>query len=179
MTVSALEVGQTLAGSKGRYLLTKRITGGTHNATVFKADVLSGNETLLQAKSLVGSLWAAAKPGVNGTVSVLIKTAAPDDQQGRKCLRREYIVYRKPSVAMSPDIRPMYDVIGDLDDLDSDTSDRLPCLVFEWLDFTLTEVPSKDYRQNCVFLKAIVKAGLSSLVALLKESLMNTGRKLL
>ena len=65
MTVPALETGQTLAGRKGRYLLTKRITGGTHNATVFKADVLSGNETLLQAKSLVGSPWAAAKPEVN------------------------------------------------------------------------------------------------------------------
>ena len=72
----------------------------------------------------------------------------------------------------------MYDVVGDLGNLDSDTSDYLPCVVFEWLDFTLTEVPSQDYRQNCVFLKAIVKAGLSSLVALLKEGLMNTGRKI-
>ena len=73
----------------------------------------------------------------------------------------------------------MYDFVGDFQNLDSDTSASFPYLVLEWMDFTLAEVPSKDYRQNSVFLKAIVNAGLSSLIVLLKEGLMNTGRKLI
>ena len=39
-----MEVGQTLSGRKGRYLLSKRLEHDRLDSTVFKAKVLLGNE---------------------------------------------------------------------------------------------------------------------------------------
>lgn len=39
-----MEVGQTLYGRNGRYLLSKRLEHGGHDSTVFKAEVLPGNK---------------------------------------------------------------------------------------------------------------------------------------
>lgn len=39
-----MEIGQTLVGRKGRYLLSKRLEHDRHDSTVFKAKVLPGNK---------------------------------------------------------------------------------------------------------------------------------------
>ena len=69
----------------------------------------------------------------------------------------------------------MYDIIGDLKNLEEDTSDSPPCLVLEWMDCTLTQMPSERQLQNDVLFKAIVDNVLSSCDALSKENLVNTG----
>ncbi len=70
----------------------------------------------------------------------------------------------------------MYDIIGEPKDLDSDSSNTSPCLVLEWFDCTLREVPAETYRQNYVLLGAVINAGLSGLVTLSQEKLVHTGR---
>jgi hypothetical protein len=48
-------------------------------------------------------------------------------------------------------------------------------LVLEWLDCTLSDVPSKHHLQNYPLFKAVIDAVLRSSVSLGKESLVNTG----
>ncbi|MCJ1382443.1 hypothetical protein MMC17_005556 [Xylographa soralifera] len=71
----------------------------------------------------------------------------------------------------------MYDIIGDPKNLDDDAVDEPPCLVLEWIDCTLTQVPSGRHLQNRILIKAIIDAVLSSFVALDKEKLVNTDIK--
>ena len=70
----------------------------------------------------------------------------------------------------------MQDIVGNLKDLEDDESETAPCLIFEWMDCTLKEVPSERYKQDNVLLKAIVDAALSSLVVLSQENLVHTGK---
>lgn len=67
----------------------------------------------------------------------------------------------------------MYDIIGDPKDLDND---KPACLVLEWMDCTLADLPRKHYLQRPSFLEAIVHAGLSGLATLSEENLVHTGR---
>ncbi|KAI0804259.1 kinase-like protein [Xylaria sp. FL0064] len=87
-----MEVGQTLFGCKGRYLLSKRLEHDRHDSTVFKAKV------------------------------VLIKTATPSNENTRTSLEREYNTYQRPAIASSPCIRALYDIVGDPRDLTGDGS---------------------------------------------------------
>lgn len=80
------------------------------------------------------------------------------------------------SIASHPCFRAMYDIIGDPKNLDNDAADSPPCLVLEWMDCTLAQVPSKRHLQDHILIKAIIDAVLSSLVTLDKEKLVNTGK---
>ena len=114
---------------------------------------------------------------VNCLVRVVIKTAPPDNKAARESLKREYNAYRISSIASNPYFRAIYDIISDPKNLDEDTSDSPPCLVLEWMDCTLAQVPSKRYLQNYILIKAIIDAVLFGLVTLDKEKLVNTGRR--
>ncbi|KAF2476364.1 kinase-like protein [Lindgomyces ingoldianus] len=146
----AMEVGRTLFGCKGRYLLSKRLEHDRHDSTVFKAKVLPGN------KANIASEW------------VLIKTATPGNEDTRKSLEREYNTYQSPTIASSPCIRALYDVVGDPRDL---TSCGSACLVLEWMDHTLAELRPESVRNNYTLLKAFIRASLSALDAFKQEGL--------
>lgn len=103
----------------------------------------------------------------------VIKTA-PDDQVVLESLGREYDTYRNSSIASNLCFRAMYDIIGDRQKLEANVGG----LVLEWMDCTLAEVPPEQYQQNPTFIKAVVDAVLSSLVALEQRKLVNTGRTL-
>ena len=45
-----MEVRQTLVGAKWNYRLTEPIVKGVHNSTVFKAEVLPGNDPIIPSK---------------------------------------------------------------------------------------------------------------------------------
>lgn len=52
-----------------------------------------------------------------------------------------------------------------------------PCLVFEWMDQTLAEIPPKDHFQNDALYKAVFEAGLNALAALHDENLIHADLK--
>ncbi|KAF2458299.1 kinase-like domain-containing protein [Lineolata rhizophorae] len=148
-----LRPNQVLNGAKGCYRLTRLLKGG-HGSTVFKAEILPEHGHSDPAKSIV------------------IKTTSPERKQW---LKREYDAYNIPGVSSSPFCRKMCDIIGNLEDFDN-TGESTPCLVFEWLDCTLKEIPSEQHRQNHGLLAALAEAILSSLVPLGKEHKVHTGR---
>jgi len=69
----------------------------------------------------------------------------------------------------------MYEIIGDPKSLEKDASDSPPCLVLEWMDCTLAQVPSGLHLQSYVLIKAILDQVLFSIDVLSKEDLVNTG----
>ncbi|KAH6704015.1 kinase-like domain-containing protein [Leptodontidium sp. MPI-SDFR-AT-0119] len=52
-----------------------------------------------------------------------------------------------------------------------------PCLVFEWMDQTLAEIPPKDHFQIDALYKAVFEAGLNALAALRDENLVHADLK--
>ena len=170
-----MKVGQTLVGANGCYRLTKHLDEGVHSSTVFKAEVLPGSLATIPSQWSVILCCHITVFESNSPTRVLIKTASPDNEDARRSLKREYLAYCRPSIASSSNFRAFYDIVGSPESFDTDVNDSLPCLVLEWLDCTLKDVPSKRHRQNYILLVAIVKAVLASLVTLHREGLVNTG----
>ena len=177
LAASAMKVGQTLSGARWDYRLTKPLEEGVHQSTVFKAEILPRGGLNGPAKWSAISHRAAASFEADSIVRAVIKTVPPDNKKMRKNLKTEYDAYRIKRIASHLCFRAMYDVIGDPKNLDNDAGDSPPCLVLEWMDCTLTQVPSKRHLQNHVLMKAIIDAVLFSLVTLDKEKLVNTGKK--
>ncbi|CZS95451.1 hypothetical protein WAI453_011374 [Rhynchosporium graminicola] len=94
---------------------------------------------------------------------VLIKTTTPER---RKFLSQEHDVYCKPAISSSPFVRKLYDKISDP-----------PCLVLEWMDQTLAEVPPETQFRNDALYKAIFEAGLHAVTALYDENLVHADLK--
>ncbi|KAG4431832.1 hypothetical protein IFR05_012694 [Cadophora sp. M221] len=108
--------------------------------------------TVFKAKVLSGTEL------VHGS-HVLIKTPTPER---RKFLTQEHDPYCKPAIASSLFIRKMYDEISEP-----------PCLIFEWMDQTLADIPPEDHFQNDALYKAVFEAGLNALAALRDENLVH------
>lgn len=70
----------------------------------------------------------------------------------------------------------MYDVVGDPRDLETDSRNTVPSLVFEWMDCNLEDVKSRSHRKSVVIQEALVDACLSGLAVLGRERLVHTGR---
>ncbi|KAH9224390.1 kinase-like domain-containing protein [Leptodontidium sp. 2 PMI_412] len=150
------QIAQTLTGVKVSYKLTQTIVGGVHRSTVFKAKVVSGSGSLV--------------PGS----CVLIKTAT---KERKKFLKQEYDSHCRLAISSSPFIRKMYDIVGDVEDFDDRSQNHTPCLVFEWMDQTLADIPVKDHLRNDALQRAIFEAGLAGLAALHEENLVHTDIK--
>ena len=114
---------------------------------------------------------------VNSPVRVVIKTAPPNNKAARESLKREYNAYRISSIASNPYFRAIYDIISDPKNFDEDAGESPPCLVLEWMDCTLAQVPFERHLQNYILIKAIMDAILFGLVTLDKEKLVNTGKR--
>lgn len=115
-------------------------------------------------------LWQSL--GIDRFMRALIKSGSPEDKGTLESLHREYMVYRKPRIASSTHIRSIIDIVCDHQKPDSD---KPSCLVLDWLDCTLADLPYKDHCNNYVLLSSIVRAGLLSLAALHEEGLVHTG----
>lgn len=88
-------------------------------------------------------------------------------------LEREYNTYQRPTIAASPCIRALYDIVGDPRDF---TAGESTCLVLEWMDCTLAELRPESVRNNHTLLKAFIRASLSALDAFKREGLAYIGR---
>ncbi|KAH9894621.1 kinase-like domain-containing protein [Xylariomycetidae sp. FL2044] len=153
-SVATLAEGQTLKGKKWDYQIVEPIKGdATHNSAVFKARVVPTNA------STCGPTWA------------VIKTALPDDKNGKKNLIREYDTYCLPEVARSPHFRELYDRI------ENPHTETTPFLALEWLDSTLRDVEYADVMLNYSFMKALIDTMLSSCDALDRHDRINTDIK--
>lgn len=92
-------------------------------------------------------------------------------------MSRDYETYKKPSVSQSPFILSLYDIIGGPEGCSSTSSDTPPCLVLEWMDYTLADIPSKAHRKDSALIRAIVEAGLLAITTLANEGLVHTDIK--
>lgn len=104
--------------------------------------------------------------------SVLIKTAT---KERKKFLKQEYDSHCRLAISSSPFIRKIYDIVGDVEDFDDRSQNHTPCLVFEWMDQTLADIPVKDHLRNDALQRAIFEAVLAGLAALHEENLVHTG----
>lgn len=169
----AMEVGQTLFGRKGRYLLIKRLEHNRLDSTVFKAKVLLRNKANTASGWSVTAHCIAPSTRANSQIRVLIKSATPGSENTRMSLEREYNTYQRPTIASSPCIRALYDIVGDPGDF---TSGESACLVLEWMDYTLAELRPENVRNNHNLLKAFIRASLSAFDAFKREGLAYIGR---
>ncbi|KAF2453077.1 kinase-like domain-containing protein [Lineolata rhizophorae] len=154
--MATLTKGQTLRGKKWDYRIIEPIRGdGTHSAAVFKASVLSKND------STCDPTWA------------VIKTALPSDGDAQQNLKREYDTYCLPEVANSPYFREMYDGIDNPHNSDTDATETTSFLALEWLDSTLADLRYADVVFNYNIMKVIIENMLSSSDVLDQLSLIN------
>ncbi|KAL8722864.1 MAG: hypothetical protein Q9181_007408 [Wetmoreana brouardii] len=142
---------QILPGAQWKYQIVEPLKGdGTHSSTIFEARVLP---------------------------KAIIKTAAPDNDDARQCLKRELDVYRLPSIAKSPWFRKMHDVIGEPQNFDDGTSKPVPCLALEWMDHTLADLPCANAMRSYSIMKAVIETVMSSCVVLGDQQRVNTDTK--
>lgn len=169
----AMKVEQTLFGRKGHYLLSKRLEHDRLDSTVFKAKVLLENKANTASGWSVTAHWIAVSTRANSQIRVLIKTATSGNENTRMSLEREYNTYQRPTIASSPCIQALYDIVEDPRDF---TGDESACLVLEWMDYTLAELRPESVRNNHILLKAFIRASLSALDAFKREELAYIGR---
>ncbi|KAK6530297.1 hypothetical protein TWF694_003659 [Orbilia ellipsospora] len=93
---------------------------------------------------------------------------------------REYNAYQLSTIASNSLFRSMYDLLSDPRALDADDEEWEPsdkdlpqCLAFEWLDYTLADLPL-DLVQNYDFIWNIMNTILQSAVALNTKGYVNT-----
>ncbi len=112
-----------------------------------------------------------------------MKTAVTELEQ--TCLRREYRCYEHPEIRGCPYIRELYDTVG-FDAAGSDATrglptpaslDNPPCLMFEWMDTPLADLPSQPYRATRLP-QQISRAVLSALLPLKGLNACHTGAHL-
>ncbi|KAL9123604.1 MAG: hypothetical protein Q9217_006979 [Psora testacea] len=89
----------------------------------------------------------------------------------RMALVREYEIYEGPGpVKTNPFIRKLHDVVGQWEMVEERgragfdrTSEDPPCLVFEWMEHVLWNVPAEPYREKSVLPKMIARSVLEAL----------------
>lgn len=108
----------------------------------------------------------------NSRARAMVKTTDVHDKIRRNSLVKEYNYYRRSSIALSRNIRKMYDTINDQEDW---TAQKPFCLAFEWMDTTLAAVSSETHRQSPVLAVNIFKAVLGAFSELEKEQLVYSG----
>jgi hypothetical protein len=104
----------------------------------------------------------------------LIKTALSDDKESIKFLQEELNAYSRSSIKLCTSFRALHDVISDPENIEEHAK-APPILVLEWLDCTLSDLPSKHHLHNYPLFKAIVDVVMRSSITLSKDSLVNTG----
>lgn len=109
------------------------------------------------------------------TIRAIIKTASPENKVARQELKREHEVYHLFELVKSPFFRRKYDVIGDPKNFDDIISKDVPCLALEWMELSLSNLPSANAMHSYPLVKAIVEAVMSSCVALAGQGRVNTG----
>lgn len=100
----------------------------------------------------------------------MVKTAYTDDD--KTCLDREYRNYNIREIAACPHIRALCDTVPS-PDKPGDTS----CLVFEWMDQSLTTMTAPELRKRPILPKVVSSAILSALAVLKALNAVHTGRK--
>lgn len=104
-----------------------------------------------------------------------MKSADLDNQAQVDCLVKEYNYYQKPAIESSGNFRGLRDVVNDPVGW---TAQKPFCLVFEWMDTTLAEVPLEEPVEDLVLVANIVKVCLEAFVELEKERLVYSGMPL-
>src|SRR4051812_46299691 len=100
------------------------------------------------------------------THRVIIKTAPPGEV--KDCYEREVENYEIDSIASSPYIRKLVDLIGhDKDGNDIKSRSQPQCMVLEWMDSDLWQLrPSDRYRSGSKLPMIIAKSVLEALVVI-------------
>ncbi|KAI9700119.1 MAG: hypothetical protein M1836_002653 [Candelina mexicana] len=145
-----LSVGQLLKGRIATYAITKALK----DTSVFQAKIVP-TSTLSQKNTT--------------DVLVTIKDE-PVDKPQRSAYYRELRNYDVGFVARSPYIRARIDLVGHKDSHDAGVTATQPrCMVFEWMDTDLWQLPSEPFRSGSKLPKMIAKSILQAL-AVFQES---------
>jgi chemotaxis regulatin CheY-phosphate phosphatase CheZ len=93
-------------------------------------------------------------------------------------LKREWEAYQHPSIANSPYIRKLYDLIGNPEDFDDKTGETRPCLALEWMDMTLQDLTPKLDKRAYKLIVAIIEAVMESILCFSEAKVVDTGTPL-
>ncbi|KAK4108828.1 kinase-like protein [Canariomyces notabilis] len=163
----SLTIGQVLSGARWGYCITEPLTGdGSHAALVYKARVSPGSTTSVNEQDMPE--WA------------VIKCPSPLRAQRdftRLDLKREWEAYQHPSIANSPYIRKLYDLIGNPEDFDDKTGETRPCLALEWMDMTLQDLTPKLDKRAYKLIVAIIEAVMESILCFSEAKVVDTDTK--
>ncbi|KAL1858836.1 hypothetical protein Daus18300_009834 [Diaporthe australafricana] len=157
----ALRIGQIFNGSKWNYRLVKQlgVEDKTITSKVFKAEVLPGVESVVDPRRR----WA------------VIKTS---DSNHWESLKREYNQHSKPYIQSSPYFRQMHDTINP-ENITTWSPERPFCLVLEWMETTLAQLPAESYYQNPLIVYKIFQALLEGSAQLAKSGQIHSDPELL
>lgn len=97
-------------------------------------------------------------------------------RETRLCLKREWEAYQHASIASSPFIRKMYDLIGKPEGFDDQTGETTPYLALEWMDASLQDIAPRPDQRLYALAPAIFEATMSSILAFGEAGLVDTGK---
>ncbi|KAL2070070.1 hypothetical protein VTL71DRAFT_14750 [Oculimacula yallundae] len=146
-----LSIGQVLRGSAASYRITKVLK----HPIVYQAQILPVEQNhVSQVPKLVA-------------IKHFIEDA------NRTQYKRELRNYSFESIANSPFIRSMIDTIGH-DQKASENPSRPQCMVFEWMDTDLWQLPSQPFRTGSELPRIVARSLLEALAILEDEGGVHT-----
>ena len=168
----ALRLGAILRGGTYDFRLIEQLGDKTVFNSVFKAEVLLGNQPMCPKRQWYVYNSLAYRPLANSCARAVVKTADVNDKVQRECLLREYNNYRRPWIASSKNFRKIYDTVNDQTNW---TAQKPFCLALEWMDTTLAVMPSESHVQSPVLVASILKTVLEGFAELEREHLVYSG----
>ncbi|KAI9678773.1 MAG: hypothetical protein M1817_005830 [Caeruleum heppii] len=143
-----LQIGQVLRGQAASYQVTKVLK----ESCVFQARLVAGGGP---------SARGSAVPSPSSLAVIKVK---PEGREGIP-YDREKVYYDSEVITQSPYIRSRRDVIGHDEGQDGPQSSRQrPCMVFEWMDTDLWQLPSESFRSGSLLPKIVAKSALQALI---------------
>lgn len=96
----------------------------------------------------------------NDSLRAAIKCPSPDNGSMQYMRERQY--YAADSINQSPYIRSLVEVIGH-DEPIADASPQPQCMVYEWMDTDLWQLPSKPFRSGSPLPRTVARSVLNAL----------------
>lgn len=92
-------------------------------------------------------------------------------------LKQEKTIYRifsdLPQIPAEPHIRSCHEIVGDWSSQEAKTLNEFPCMILEWMDTELWNVPTDQVRSSPELVRAVAHSGLSACVVF-EENLKGT-----
>ncbi|KAF4629161.1 hypothetical protein G7Y89_g8984 [Cudoniella acicularis] len=148
----SLSIGQVLRGRAASYHITKVLKA----PTVFQAKIVPFEQSQIPKPAQLA----------------VIKHFPADISSSQ--YRRELHNYSFESLAKSPYIRSMLDLVGHEDSPPADGTQQPKCMVFEWMDTDLWQLPSQPFRSGSQLPRIMAKSLLEALAVIADENGVHT-----